>query len=229
MPVTRNSATSLMLRAHVGAPACGRALPHDGRDLVATCACRCRQRRRHRAALAIFAMARRAVGVVERRVVVGDQLDDPRHLVRVDVEQSGIRIERRATPFRAAVEPGEHDRALERWRREKAGLELPEPLEHGRVRLGRASRQHRLGEALPRKRRRPGRSRLRRPRSAHHQPAIAALRGIRSGRATCRSGGPARRHRQISWSARRRRPIGHSAGPSRGSAGRESPSPTGRA
>ena len=76
-----------------------------------------------RRALAILAVAGRALAVVERRVVVRDQLDDPRHLVRVDVEQRALGIERRAAPFGAAVDAGKDDRALERRRREEARFE----------------------------------------------------------------------------------------------------------
>ena len=65
------------------------------------------ERRRLRAAGAILAMTGRALRVVERRVVVRDQLDDPRHLVRVDEQQAGFRIERGAAPLRAAVESRE--------------------------------------------------------------------------------------------------------------------------
>src|SRR5581483_10055532 len=103
-------------RAHVriaGHPS--RALADDRRDGLARAALAdVDERRRRRRSLAILAVARGALRVVERRVVVRDQLDDPRHLVRVDIQERGRGIERRAAPFRAAVEAGEHDRALER-------------------------------------------------------------------------------------------------------------------
>ena len=105
-------------------------------------------------------MTRRALAVVERRVVVRDQLDDPRHLIGVDVEQRRVGIERRAAPLRAAVESRKHDRALERRRREEALLILLETREHVRVRLGRARRQHVFGQALARERHRQRRIRL---------------------------------------------------------------------
>ena len=96
------------------------------------------ERRRRRRAGAIFAVAGRALRVVERGVVVRDQLDDPRHLVRVDEQQAGLRIERRAAPLAPPSKPGKHDRAFERRRGEISRLHLPEPLEHRRMRFRRA-------------------------------------------------------------------------------------------
>src|SRR4029079_17993213 len=101
-----------------------------------------------RAALLVLAMARRAFARVKRRVVVGDELDDPRHLVRVDVQQGCLWIERGPSPLPAAVETGKDDRAFERGRREKALRILAEPREYIRMRLRRSRRQHVFRQAL---------------------------------------------------------------------------------
>ena len=53
-------------------------------------------------------------------LVVG-QARRPRHLVRVDVEQAGLRIERRAAPLRAAVEARKDDRLLADARAARTG------------------------------------------------------------------------------------------------------------
>ena len=95
-------------------------------------------------------MARGAIHVVERCVVVRNQAHDPGHLVRVHVQETGVGIEGGAAPFAAAVEAGKHDRASLARRREEPGVELPEPGQHRRMRLRRPRRQHVFGEMLPR-------------------------------------------------------------------------------
>ncbi len=99
-------------------------------------------------------MATGAVHVVQRGVVVRNQPDDPRHLVRVHVEERCLRVERRTAPFRATIEPWKHDDPALGRRREHAGSELPEPFEHRRMGLRRPAGQHRLGQPLARERRR---------------------------------------------------------------------------
>src|SRR5207247_478852 len=122
-------------RAHVGERRHAARVPPDERRALLARApvADADERRRRRRSLPVFAVARRALAVVERRVVVRDQLDDPRHLVRVDVEQRRVRVEGRAAPFGAAVDAGKDDGALERGRREESLRVLPETRQHRRV------------------------------------------------------------------------------------------------
>src|SRR5436305_3098926 len=84
-------------------------------------------------------MAGRAVRGVERLVAPRHELEEPRHLVRIHVEQPACWIERRASPFAAAIHPREDDRAFVVRRIEGVVpavlLELPEC---GGVGLGRS-------------------------------------------------------------------------------------------
>src|SRR5213078_3772177 len=82
-------------------------LANDRRDLVARAALADALERGHRTgAFLRLAVATGAIVVVERRVVVRNQPYDPRHLVRIHVQEGGVRVERRAAPFGAAVEAG---------------------------------------------------------------------------------------------------------------------------
>ena len=143
------------------------------------------ERRRRRRARAILAVAGRALRVVERGVVVRDQLDDPRHLVRVHVEQAGCRdrTPRRPTPRRRRS-PGKTIVPSSDGGSNMPDFIVAERVEHRRVRLGRARRQHVFGEALPRERRRLQRMRLRRRRELAVDRRRPAPSATRSGRAT---------------------------------------------
>ena len=72
-----------------------------------------------------------------------------------------MRIERCAAPLAAAIESGKNDRAFETRRHELAGAaDFLELRQSGLVGIGRAARQHVLGERLPREGRRLERERL---------------------------------------------------------------------
>ena len=100
-----------------------------------------------RVALAVDAMAGGADLVVDpaagrqRGGVFGsgfDHRENPGHFVRIDVKDSALRVDRCAAPLGAAVEAGQNDRALSRWRQERhVRPHLDETFHHRPVRLGR--------------------------------------------------------------------------------------------
>src|SRR5438876_1099857 len=86
----------------------------------------------------------------------------PRHLIRVDVQDRRLGVERRTAPFRATVQAWEHDGALKACRDElAAALHRAEALQHGAVRVRRTIREHVFAEPLARKWLRGERERLR--------------------------------------------------------------------
>ena len=118
-------------------------------------------------------MAHRAVQLIDLSSLgVGATLllephhrEDPRHLVCVDEQASGLGVEGRPTPFRPAVEARIDDRALRAWRDELAVRpDLPQPRQRGGVCRRRTIRQVVLGQTLLRKRRRRQGERLGGPR-----------------------------------------------------------------
>ncbi len=89
------------------------------------------------------------------------QFDDPRHLIRVDVQDSGLRIPCGAAPLAAAVEAREKDRALEAGRSELRPIAIAaEAAQNVGVRLRGAPGDDVLGELLTRERRRRQRQHL---------------------------------------------------------------------
>ena len=83
----------------------------------------------------------------------GRDAQDPRHLIRVDVEQAGFGVECGAAPFAAAVESGEDDGSLRTWGRELVTADDgAEALQRGLVGFRGARGEHVLGENLPRER-----------------------------------------------------------------------------
>ena len=166
----RGSAEHLGERRHPTGP-----LTDDRRDLLTRSALRnVEQRWRGRIALPVLPMTARARVLVERAVIARDQLQQPCHLVRVDVEQPGLRIEGRPAPFGAAVVSREDDEPIGARRLKHPGVPvLAERLQCGRVRFGRPIREHALGQRLPHERRWLARDRLGRARLL----AVDARRG----------------------------------------------------
>src|SRR5215210_3932477 len=79
-----------------------------------------------------------------------DQTQNPRHLIRIDVEGPGLRVPGSAAPLTPAIESREHDGALETRRRKlRPGAELRKSFQHLLMRLGRTLRQHIHRELLP--------------------------------------------------------------------------------
>src|SRR5580700_2708892 len=82
-----------------------------------------------------------------------DQTQYPGHLVGIHIEPSGGRIESRATPFAAAIEPWKDDCALQTGRHELSrATHLVQALEDGAVGFGRAVGNHLIREGLARER-----------------------------------------------------------------------------
>ena len=90
------------------------------------------------------------------------QAHRPRHLIRVDVQDRRLGVERRTAPFRATVQAWEHDGALKACRDELAAApHRPEALQHGAMRVRRTLREHVFAEPLAREWLRGERERLR--------------------------------------------------------------------
>src|ERR1043166_9196143 len=91
-----------------------------------------------------------AVGAEERGLLPRHDLEHPSHLVRVDVKQAGLRVERGPAVLAAAVYPGkDDDPLLVGWGEGIGRRVLLKELECRRVRRWRAVGQVRFGELLP--------------------------------------------------------------------------------
>src|SRR5215469_7198581 len=79
------------------------------------------------------------------------QLDRPCHFIGIDVENSGVGIERRATPLSSAVEPGENDGVFSGAQRNELPIAAiaAELLENPFVRLRSPVGEPVVGQALP--------------------------------------------------------------------------------
>src|SRR5437762_973681 len=95
-----------------------------------------------------------ATGLVQtpatRRILwLLDQPQNPRHLVRVYIKQSGFRIERSAAPFAAAVEAGKDYGAHQTRRRElPVAADLAKAFERSFVCFGSAVGEHLFSKLL---------------------------------------------------------------------------------
>ncbi len=100
-------------------------------------------------------MAARTVVLIGRLVAARLHLQQPRHLVHVHVQQTGLRIERRSAPLRASIITGKDDRPRRTRRSEQSSCrELAEDRKRRVVRAWRACGELIFGERLPNERRR---------------------------------------------------------------------------
>src|SRR5205823_3692225 len=116
---------------------------------------------------AVIAMAASALPfkkVLRSWAIIGvfSQRTRPGYVIGVYIQQTGLGIESAAAPLSAAIEAGKDNCVLADAERNKLGrtAEFAEALKRPLVRLGRAVREHVLGEALARERSRFGGKRL---------------------------------------------------------------------